>query len=90
MIGAALELAQTSDPASWTQTVRDIGILGVVLIGGWAFYTRRVVLGNDHRERLAEERERTAAERARGDEWKRIALERALPLTEQAVEAARR
>lgn len=84
-------VAQSADtPGDWTDFVTRGGLLGAAVLTVWAFYTGRVVTGAACNERLGERDERIDEEKARAEEWRRIAVEQTLPLTEKAVDVAKR
>ena len=85
-----LVLAQTMPAADWTDTLTRGGLLGAAVFAVWAFYTDRIVTGARHRRALEERDRRFQEERTRADEWKTLALEHALPITERALEVVKR
>lgn len=85
----AVVLGQAS-PTTWGDTVRDIGFAGAALVLVWAFYTGRVHSDREFREVLAERDQRIREAEARAERWRAIALEGAIPLAREAVDAARR
>lgn len=79
-----LELGQAASDGSgtWLDLVERGGILGAAFAFIWALLTERIVPGSVYRRAIADER-------ARAEEWRRLADEAVLPIAEHAVRSAR-